>query len=155
MISPVVTEREEGSRGEEGPVILFREGLVGCASWRRFVLKEDPEGGPIKLLQCLDEPEVGLLIVDPCLIVADYEVDLSETDARQLELEESSEANIYCTLTVHQNPVRVTANLLGPLVVNTKAALGKQLVLASSNYSVHHPVALAEDAEQGGQPVRQ
>jgi len=128
--------------GRSKGTIVFPRGLVGCENWRRFTLEDDPEGGPVKLLQCLDEPDVGLLVVDPSLIVADYQVDLSSADVRELALRDESEAAVYCTLTVHQSPTRITANLLGPLVINVRAGLGKQLVLANSNYSVRHPVPL-------------
>ena len=41
---------------------------------------------------------------------------------------------------VHENPPGVTANLLGPLVVNVRSGRGRQLVLASSEHAVRHPV---------------
>ena len=148
MILSVVASQAEGdSPSAERGVIVFPQGLVGCESWRRFVLQDDPDGGPVKLLQNLDDPSVGLLVIDPCLLVANYEVDLSEADARLLKLNGAA-AVVYCTLTVREQPARITANLLGPLVINPSAGLGKQLVLANSGYSVQHPVLLAKEGPE-------
>jgi flagellar assembly factor FliW len=44
-------------------------------------------------------------------------------------------------LTVRTDPVGVTANLLGPLVINDRTGHGRQLVLATSEYSARHVVA--------------
>jgi flagellar assembly factor FliW len=43
-------------------------------------------------------------------------------------------------LTVRTDPAGVTANLLGPLVINNRTGRGRQLVLSTSDYSARHPV---------------
>jgi len=48
--------------------------------------------------------------------------------------------------------MRVTANLLGPLVLNPAARLGIQLVLVDSPYSTRHPLPMAGGAEGEASP---
>ena len=36
--------------------------------------------------------------------------------------------------------VELTANLLGPIVINVKKKLGKQIVLSDNQYSLRHPL---------------
>jgi flagellar assembly factor FliW len=155
MVSPVMADQlSESELAKKARVIEFAHGLVGCESWCHFELQDDPEGGPVKLLQCLDDPNIRLLVVDPSVILTDYGLDLSESDAKLLELDEPADATVLCTLTIRHGSAKVTANLLGPLVINLSAGLGKQLVLANSGYSVHHPVLMADDAPDGGAEER-
>jgi flagellar assembly factor FliW len=36
--------------------------------------------------------------------------------------------------------VKLTANLVGPIVINVKKKLAKQIVLSDSQYSLRHPI---------------
>ncbi|NOZ06878.1 MAG: flagellar assembly protein FliW [Chloroflexi bacterium] len=125
----------------EEAIITFPEGLVGCASWRQFVLLETSVSGPFKLLQSLDDPQVSFIVADPYLLLANYSFTLSEVDAGMIALDDPARAMVLCILMVKQNPVfSITANLLGPLVINVSSRLGTQLVLADSGYSAQFPV---------------
>jgi flagellar assembly factor FliW len=122
-------------------VLWFADGLIGCPDWRRFELESGTAGPAIHTLRCLDEPDVALYVCDPFTIVSDYEFEVSEPDATALELKDPSDALVLVVLTVRTEPPGVTANLLGPLVINNRTGRGRQLVLASSEYSVRHAVA--------------
>ena len=63
-------------------------------------------------------------------------------------MQEGTEPVVYCTLSV-QADGWLTANLLGPLVLNPLNRRGKQLVLAESEYSTKHPIVqlAREDSE--------
>ncbi len=150
---------ETGSKFETSPstvelneeVISFPSGLVGCEQWKRFRLVLDPETEPFLRLESLDDEHVGFLVVDPFVFVPDYEFRISDGDTAELRLADASDARVLVILTIRENPLQVTANLLGPLVINLKKNLGKQLVLAESTYSVRHPVAVPESAAGASQ----
>ena len=120
--------------------LFFEEGLVGCPTWRRFELQRDAVGPAIHVLRGLDE-DVALYACDPFTIVPDYEFEVGDADAAALELRDPSDALVLVVLTVRTDPAGVTANLLGPLVVNARTGRGRQLVLSTSDYSARHPVA--------------
>ena len=123
--------------------IVFPTGLVGCESWKRFLLLvDDEEELPVALLRCLDDPDVELMVTDPNLALPEYRVDLSEADRALMQLAEDEQPQLFCTLSIDQDG-SVTANLLGPLAINARARRGKQLVLADSQYSTRHLVARA------------
>ncbi len=127
---------------EDRDIIHFPQGLVGCPDWHRFVFLEDPEAAPVAVLQCLDDLKISFLVTDPGCIFPDYRVDLSPEDARMLELADSQDGRVLCVLAVKENPARVTANLLGPIVINTRNRQARQVVLQNSRYSARHPVML-------------
>ena len=121
--------------------LTFEAGLIGCPDWRRFELETETAGPAIHTLRCLDAPDVALYVCDPFTIVPDYEFEVGEPDASALELKDPSDALVLVVLTVRTDPAGVTANLLGPLVINSRTGRGRQLVLAASEYSVRHAVA--------------
>lgn len=122
----------------DGAEITFPQGLVGCPTWKRFAFRVLPDEAPIHTLECLDEPDVALYVVDPYLIVSDYTIDMAEPDQRVIGLERASEAAVLTILVIRHDPLLVTANLLGPLVINCRTNMGCQLVLEKAEYSVRH-----------------
>jgi flagellar assembly factor FliW len=125
---------------QAGEVIAFPQGLIGCEKWRHFVLEANPPGDPILTLRCLDQPGIAFWVTDPFSIVSDYEVQISDAEGMSIGLKDLSDALVLCILTVRPPPMGVTANLLGPLVINVRERLGRQLVLSDSKYSVRHQV---------------
>jgi flagellar assembly factor FliW len=141
--------------GEESPTIEFPAGLVGFDEWKRFVLITHPSGGPLRLLQSLDDRRVSFLVASPYHVVPDYRLSLAEADTLALRLADPAAADVYCILSVQEEPLTVTANLLGPLVVNWQAGLGQQVILADSGYGTRYPVVDApirpSPAGEGGE----
>lgn len=141
MLSQAEVRPESGHvEAEEAEQILFPEGLVGCPSWRRFVLLPGPPASPIMRLQCLSEQSVCFVVTDPRHVVSTYEVGVSKDELLDLGLDGIENALVFCTLSIRGEPAVVTANLLAPLVINPRFRVGKQVVLAESGYSTRHPV---------------
>ena len=128
--------------------VTFGEGLVGCCDWRHFRLLDAVDAGPIRLLQCLDDPEVGFFVMDPYLIEEHYELEVPAAATEAIGLADWNEALVLCTLVVCPDPLQVTANLLGPLVINRHSGLGVQVVLAGSGYSSRHLVVAPAGASE-------
>lgn len=136
--------------GQEPPAgdvehIWFPRGLVGCPEWQRFRLLRDPDLPLIGVLESEDLAGIALLVADPALVCADYCVELSDEDATELGITTADDASVLVVLVAYEEPRRITANLLGPLVVNRRTGKAKQLVLSDSGYSARHPVASAPD----------
>ena len=123
-------------------IFAFPDGLVGCQDWKNFLLlSDDEEDLPVACLQSIDQPRVRLLVTDPRLIDQNYAINLTDADRSSLDLQAPDEDTaLFCTLSVSQDGA-ITANLLGPLVINKRTRCGRQLVLSDSGYSTRHPVA--------------
>lgn len=126
--------------------IVFADGLVGCQEWKQFELLIDDgdDASPVAILQSLDDPQVGFLVTDPRLVVQDYGLRLSAEDRCELGLDDETQPSLLCTLSSGQDGL-ITANLMGPLVVNPNTHRAKQVVLVDSPYSTRHPVAPVVD----------
>jgi len=127
---------------KEDDIILFPSGLVGFSQWRRFVLLEDPDEAPIAILQCLDDIKVCFLVTDPSYVSPNYSVQLPAEELEKLGLSRMEDSRVLCTLTLKDGPAVVTANLLGPILINPEARVARQVILQDSPYSAQHPVLM-------------
>jgi flagellar assembly factor FliW len=128
--------------------IIFPAGLVGCETWKNFILvRDDAAEVPIAQLQSLDDAHVSLIVTSPYCIDPEYRPELNEHDRAELQLDETVQPEVFCTLTV-QSDGWLTANLLGPLVLNPTNRRAKQIVLTESRYSTRAPVTQLRRAEE-------
>jgi flagellar assembly factor FliW len=134
---------------EESKPIEFPTGLVGMDEWKRFALVRHPDSGPLCLLQSLDEAHISLIVADPRQVMPSYQVSLSEADIQALQFPagykkpqlDGVNDSIYCILSVQAEPLNVTANLLGPFVINWQTGLGRQVILSNSGYDPRFSIA--------------
>jgi flagellar assembly factor FliW len=124
--------------------IYFPEGLVGCKQWQHFTLDEAPDMAPLALLHSHDVQGLSLIVTDPWLVYPTYAPVLDEADRVALAPADDSELKWLTVLTLQNQPLSVTANLLGPLVVNRATGSARQVVLAQSGYQAAHLIAAGE-----------
>jgi flagellar assembly factor FliW len=123
------------------PSVSFPEGLVGCPTWKRFVLiVEDAEELPVVMLQSLDDPDCTMLVADPKMVEPSYTVRLSAEDRAALALGKDGQPVLYCTLSVSADGW-ISANLLAPLAINPESRTGRPIVLDESAYTTTHTIA--------------
>ncbi len=136
----------------EQPVTLLEqqihlpEGLIGCPDWRSFLLRRAEEMRPVKLLVSLDQPGLSLPVVHPELVAPGYQPRVSEEDAAALGLNSASELDWLVLLTIVNDPLKVTANLLGPVAFNKRTGVARQVVQSGAGYPVAQPVGLFPNA---------
>ena len=123
-------------------VLTFPDGLPGFPEASRFVLIDIQDNGVFFWLQSLDDPALAFMAGVPWPFFPDYEPELPEDDQSSLALDDAADALVLCLITIHdpeeaeaEQPA-VTANLLGPVVVNQRTRVGRQVVLADSKYPV-------------------
>lgn len=117
----------------------FPGGLPGFETQRRFVLIERPNLAPILFLQSIDSPELCFAAAPVKAIEADYDLALTEEDARLLDVDETSSVVALAILSAPADGP-LTANLLAPLVVNPQSRRAVQAVRMDSRYSHNHPL---------------
>ncbi len=146
-----MSEQEESTllTGDASNPIEFTQGLIGLEEWRQFVLISHPAGGALRLLQSLEDTHISFIVANPYQILPNYRLLLSAGDTEALQYAgqpgvvapAADGLDVYCILSVQEQPFKVTANLLGPLVINWASGLGVQVILADTQYSARHLVA--------------
>ncbi|MGE4554387.1 MAG: flagellar assembly protein FliW [Desulfovibrionaceae bacterium] len=123
----IMTRLGEREISEDG-IMFFPLGLVGLEKHRRFVLLRIGENTPFLLLQCVDDPGLGLLVADPYPFVENYDVRLDLAEKRLLKLAEGGDMAVLVTVSIPKDePEKATLNLSGPIVLNTAERLGLQV----------------------------
>lgn len=128
--------------------IELPQGIVGFANYKRAELLYLPDHLPFLWMKLKsDTDEMHFIVIEPGGIVPGYEPEIFDADAEALDLRDPGEAMILNVVTLRrQNPVEATANLIGPLVVNRRTRIGRQLVISNySRYSANH--ALVENPQ--------
>lgn len=127
--------------------IDFGPGLLGFPASGTFVFIELPDDDHYLWLQSVDEPELAFLVTRPWEFFPDYEIDVPDAVTAEIELEDPVDSDVFLLLTVHrtndEEPGFLTANLLGPVVVNTRRRLARQVVLDSDAYGTREPLVKA------------
>ncbi len=127
----------------EASAIHFRDGIPGFPEAKRFALVSEVEDAAFQLLQCIDQPDVALIVTVPWLFFSDYEPEISQLEVELLEIERPEDAVVFCPVSLAAEEDLIYLNLLGPFVVNAEKRVGRQLVLVDSNYPTRAPVDLS------------
>jgi flagellar assembly factor FliW len=125
----------------EDEIVVFPEGILGFAGQTRFVLFPNPTGGPLYWLQSAEDGSLAFIVCKPTLFKPDYKISVHPKDLEGLELERLEDGEVFAIMVVPpDNPRGMTANLQGPLIVNAKRRLAKQVVLVNADYGTKYRV---------------
>ena len=136
-------------------VIHFPQGLLGFPEHRCFVFLLHRQNSPFLWLQSLVDPNLAFVVMSPLPLLANYQVRVTNDDRRDLNLANDDSLLIYALVTIPKgNPAAMTVNLLGPIVINARARIGKQIVLNDTGYSHRQPILAPTPAEEPAAPRR-
>jgi flagellar assembly factor FliW len=104
------------------------------------VVHQNPEN-PFRWLQSLNDGCVAFPVMDPWQFKPEYNPSISDADAAILDLDEQKPKLVFVILTVPLgNPRGITANLLGPIIINPLTKQGKQVILSDDKYTTKHSI---------------
>ncbi len=123
--------------------VMFPDGLYGFENFKEYYILEYDE--IFKCLQSKDDKHTAFIVINPYYFKKDYVLDIDESDYREIGLENEQEIRKYLDLYVivtipAVDPNNMTANLLGPIIINSKTQTGKQSLSRNSDYSVKHNI---------------
>jgi flagellar assembly factor FliW len=135
-------------------LLTFPSGLLGFPDWTRYVMLDHDTDAPFKWLHCMDEASLAFVVIDPALFNPNYQITISPEARIEVEGSETDGLSFLVILTIpSDDPSAVTANLRGPLLMNPRTRLCKQLVL-TEDYPTRYPVFSAQiHVERGQIPV--
>lgn len=132
-------------------LLTFPSGVLGFPEWTRYVMLDHDTNAPFKWLHCVEEASLAFVVIDPALFNANYQVTISQEARVEVEGSETDELTLAVILTIpSDDPSAATANLRGPLLMNPRTRLCKQLVL-SEDYPTRYPVFSAPRHAERGQ----
>ena len=131
------------SKAKTEVIISFPLGLLGFEQIKQYHLLARTEEAPFLWLQRLDDRNLGFLVVTPLDCGLTYQPDLHPDDVEFLKLHSPEDALVLNIVTLRSDQ-QATLNLKGPVVINRRTLIGKQVVpVNAAEYSVCHPLPAA------------
>ena len=121
---------------EKENIITFEQGLLGFEELKQFAIIAVEECLPFEWLVSLEDPMVAFPILNPTFFFSDYKPSLSKDDLVLLDIKKEKDVEMFCIVTLGKKPEDVTLNLKGPILINMKNKIGKQVVLTEDYYSL-------------------
>ncbi|MGI6450269.1 MAG: carbon storage regulator CsrA [Desulfitobacteriia bacterium] len=111
--------------------------MPGFEEEKEFLFWEE-EGTPLAHLESAQNKEIGFVLLRPQLFLPDYlhQVDLSPEEIELLEVKEDDKPDVWAIMTLSLSDLsKSTVNLRAPLLINSRAAKGLQIILSEEGYS--------------------
>lgn len=128
---------------DDNKILTMPEGLPGFPGFERFVLFEDPKTVPFCWFQSIEAPNLSLIVMNPVVFKPDYKLDLQGLIAdRGWKDVKPEKLTIFVVINIKEGDhgKSITANLMGPLVINLENKEVIQMALCDSDYSHQYDV---------------
>ena len=124
----------------DNEIIRFPDGLYGFEKETEFTfLPFNPNvESPMEWMQSLKSSHLAFVITDPYLYLQDYKLKLSEDDKKRVNLKSEEPFLTRTIVTIPENYLEMTTNLIAPLIINKDKGVAKQFVLTSMDYDTRH-----------------
>lgn len=135
-------------------LIKMQKPILGFERLSVYCLVEKEEFRPFLWLQSVEDPAVAFIVVKPLVFFPDYRIEVHSNELAELMISRPDRVETYVIVTMPEDATRMSANLQGPILINTENNRAKQLVLVNSDYRVKHSIfdALEDTAELAVEP---
>jgi len=117
-------------------VIHFSQPILGFEDQKEFVILNHAEDSPFKWLQSVTIPELAFVITNPKLFGIDYEFSVPDDVCQKLNITNPDDVLVVTIVNIpNEDPTKMTANLLGPVIINEVSKQAMQVVLNDSPFS--------------------
>lgn len=131
---------------DDEKIIIIPKGLPGFPDLIQYILLDHDDIHPFHSLQSVEDKNLAFYIMDPFLFKADYNVNIeSYMEEMAWDKDDKEEIYIYVILNIgEEDPKKITANMIGPLLINTKKNQAVQMLVNDRQYS--HKYYIFNDA---------
>lgn len=120
-------------------LIHFPAGLLGFEELKDYLVIPMADSDAFFWLQSVEQGEIAFLVTEPFKFFSDYEIQLGDNLKKKLSITQREQVAVYTTVTIPQTGVKdMTANLIGPLIINLDNRRGIQYVLEGDRYHTKH-----------------
>jgi flagellar assembly factor FliW len=116
--------------------IHFPDGLFGFEEVKDYFLL-DSEEGPFYWLQSAEHSDLAFVLIDPRVFKEGYKLDLRDEDYKAIEVRKGDVID-FTIVTVPEDPEKISANLMGPIIINKKTRKARQAISENDEYTVKH-----------------
>lgn len=129
-------------------LVVFDDGLPGFRGRRTMVLlgggelpgAEHEGSHSLFWLQDVTDPDLAFMTIVPWAAYPEYDIDIEPTEVGGAAIDDLCVLAIV-TVRRENGGVRLTSNLLAPVVINTASKKGRQVILQNQDWPVQAPLA--------------
>ena len=126
---------------DDEKIINFNEGIMGFEDMKNLTLifdtTREEKKNAISWLQCLDDPELALPVINPFLLTDTYNPTVEDELMKPLGDFEDEDLLILLALSVPAGrPEDTTANFKAPFIINPNNRAGIQIVVNNDDYEI-------------------
>ncbi|MEN6372154.1 MAG: flagellar assembly protein FliW [Armatimonadota bacterium] len=136
----ITTTRFGNINVKEDSIIYMDDVMLGFEHCTSYVLLQDSPDTVFKWMQAIDDPTVAFLVINPNDFFPDYEVELTDEQAKSLELSNPHDSVMFTTVTLDRESTKATTNLVGPIVLNVQTMHASQIVLQDDRYTTKQTI---------------
>lgn len=122
---------------DERQRLYFPYGLVGFEHLKDYALM-DAKQPPFYWLQSIDVQDLAFIMIDPLLFRPDYQIDVPEEELQEIGVDGPENLLILAIVTVPEEQRKMTANLLGPVLINRAKKIGRQSISRDPRWKTRH-----------------
>ena len=128
---------------DESKIITLPKGIVGFPELKKFAIIHDEEKGPknaIRWMQSMDEPSFAMPVIDPLVVVPDYNPMVDDELLKDLGEIKEDNTLVLVTITVPKDIKNMSVNLQAPFVINADERKAIQIIVDTDKYPVRFPI---------------
>jgi flagellar assembly factor FliW len=135
----IVTKAYGAIDVDERQKIEFPFGILGFEKLHDYVLLDAPQQ-PFYWLQSMDVLEVAFVMIDPRIFRPGYKLEVPPEELEEIGIDDEDKILDFAIVTIPPNPMEMTANLQGPIIINKESRAGRQSISTNPQWKVRHPV---------------
>ena len=124
---------------DERQKIEFPYGIFGFENFKHYVLL-DAQQPPFYWLQSEEVVEIAFVLIDPHIFRPDYVIETDGNELGEIGIQSKEDLLDFAIVTVPDNPAQMTANLQGPIILNRKTRVGRQLINTNPKWKIRHTI---------------
>ncbi|HKM22089.1 MAG TPA: flagellar assembly protein FliW [Lachnospiraceae bacterium] len=126
---------------DESKIITFVNGIVGFPELKDFLLIHDSEKeSSISWLQSIQEPAFAMPVINPLVIVPDYNPEIEDELIKPIGISGPEEMLVLVTITVPAEIEKMSINLRAPIIISGETRKACQVIADGEQYAVKYPI---------------
>lgn len=134
----IETERFGNLEVAESDLIEMDEGILGFPEQRLYARIPHAEGSPFHWLQSATVASLAFVITDPNLFFPDYAPEIADSDVASIGITEAAQAEVRVLVTIPEDITQMSANLIGPIIINVESRKARQVIAANEGLTTKH-----------------
>ncbi|MFA6451365.1 MAG: flagellar assembly protein FliW [bacterium] len=136
--------------------------IPGFPATKSFFFIQKEKIAPFQWMQSIEESGVTFVVVEPRHFFHDYFPKIGMTELKEIGLDKVEESLLMAIVVLPEDMTKMTANLRGPLVINSVTRAMKQVFIENERWTVREFIvegirrkeqfALSEKAAEEGKP---